>query len=151
MALKDKIIADLKSAMLAKDVAKVTVLRGLKSTILDAEVAQNKRDTGLPDAEIEKLITKEVKKRKEAIDVYEANGRGELVESETFEKDILESYLPKQMTEAEINEKIDDVFDALATGEVAQIGVVIGKVKMLVGNAADGATIARLVKERLSK
>lgn len=149
MALKDKIAADLKSAMLAKDEAKVTVLRGIKSTILDAEVAAGKRDTGLPDEEIEKLLMKEVKKRKEAIDIYEANGRGDLVESEKTEKNIIENYLPKQLSDAEISEKIDEVMETLGEGEIAQVGVIIGKVKMLVGSAADGATVARLVKEKI--
>lgn len=149
MALKEKIAADLKTAMLAKDEAKVTVLRGIKSVILDAEVAEGKRAAGLADAEIEKLLMKEVKKRKEAIDMYQANGRGDLVESEEFEKKVIENYLPKQMTEAEVSEKIDEVMEALGEGEIAQIGVIIGKVKMLVGSAADGATIARLVKEKM--
>ncbi|MFV0485134.1 MAG: GatB/YqeY domain-containing protein [Candidatus Saccharimonadales bacterium] len=149
MALKDKIAADLKSAMLAKDEAKVTVLRGVKSIILDVEVAEGKRDAGLSDEEIEKLLMREVKKRKEAIDIYEANGRGDLVESEKTEKQIIESYLPKQLSESEISEKIDEVMSALGEGEIAQVGVIIGKVKMLVGSAADGATVARLVKEKI--
>jgi uncharacterized protein YqeY len=150
MALKDTIAADLKAAMLEKDEAQVTVLRGLKAVILDAEVADGKREEGLSDTEIEKLIAKEVKKRNEAIDMYEANGRGDLVESESFEKKVLEKYLPTQMSEAEISAKINEILGSLAEGEIAQMGTVIGKVKMLVGNAADGATIARLVKEKLS-
>lgn len=149
MALKDRIAADLKSAMLAKDEAKVMVLRGIKSTILDAEVAEGKRDAGLSDVEIEKLLAKEVKKRKEAIDIYEANGRGDLVESEKTEKHIIEGYLPKQLSETQISEKIDEVMETLDEGEIAQIGVIIGKVKMLVGSSADGATVARLVKEKI--
>ena len=149
MALKDRIVADLKSAMLAKDASKVTILRGIKSTILDAEVATGKRDTGLPDGEIEKLLMKEVKKRKEAIEIYEANGRGDLVENEKTEKAIIESYLPKQLSETEISEKIDEVMETLGEGEIAQVGVIIGKVKMLVGGSADGATVARLVKEKI--
>ncbi|MDR3298008.1 MAG: GatB/YqeY domain-containing protein [Candidatus Nomurabacteria bacterium] len=149
MSLKDKITEDLKEAMLAKDEPRVTVLRGLKSAILDVEVAEGKRDKGLSDEEIEKLFMKEVKKRKEAIDIYEANGRGDLVESEEFEKKVIESYLPKQMSDSEISEKIDDVLSSLKEGEIAQIGVIIGKVKMLVGSSADGATVARLVKEKI--
>lgn len=149
MALKDKITADLKSAMLAKNEAKVTVLRGIKSAILDAEVAAGKREEGLSDEEIQKLLMKEVKKRKEAIEVYEANGRGDLVESEKFEKNVIEEYLPKQLSESEISAKIDEVMETLGEGEIAQIGIIIGKVKMLVGSAADGATIARLVKEKI--
>lgn len=149
MALKDKITADLKSAMLAKNEAKVTVLRGIKSAILDAEVAAGKREEGLSDEEIQKLLMKEVKKRKEAIEVYEANGRGDLVESEKFEKNVIEEYLPKQLSESEISAKIDEVMTTLGEGEIAQVGIIIGKVKMIVGSAADGATIARLVKEKI--
>jgi len=149
MELKERIEQDLKGAMLAKEAAIVTVLRGLKATILDAEVAEGKREKGLRDAEIEQLIMKEVKKRREAIVMYEANGRGDLVESEQFEQKILEGYLPKQLDEGEIKEKIDEVMASLGEGEVASLGMVIGKVKSLVGNSADGATVARLVKERL--
>ena len=149
MGLKTKIEGDLKEALLARDTAKVTVLRGLKAVILDAEVAGGKREDGLADAEIEKLISREVKRRREAIAMYEANGRGDLVESEKFEQGVLEGYLPKQMSEDEIRAKIDDVLVSLPEGEMANMGMVIGKVKMLVGNSADGATVARLVKEKI--
>jgi uncharacterized protein YqeY len=149
MELKSRIEQDLKAAMLAKEAAAVTVLRGLKATILDVEVAEGKREEGLDDAEIEKLLMKEIKRRKEAIVMYEANGRGDLVESEKFEQEILEGYLPEQMSEDEIKEKIDEVLASLGTGEVANMGTVIGKVKMLVGNGADGALIAKLVKEKI--
>ena len=149
MKLKERIERDLKEAMLGGKVAEVTVLRGLKSVILDAEVAGGKRGEGLEDEEIEKLIAKEVKKRNEAIELYEANGRGDLVESESDERRVLERYLPEQMSEDEIREKIDEVLTSLGVGEVANMGVVIGKVKMLVGGAADGASVARLAKEKL--
>ena len=147
MELKERIEGDLKRAMLAKEAAMVTVLRGLKATILDVEVAEGKREEGLKDAEIEQLLIKEVKKRKEAIGMYEANGRSDLVESEKFEQGVLEGYLPPQMGENEIRAKIDEVLAEL--GEGANLGAVIGKVKALVGNSADGATIARLVKEKI--
>jgi len=149
MELKKRIDQDLKAAMLAKEPAVVTVLRGLKAVILDAEVAEGKREKGLLDAEIEKLIAKEVKRRREAIEMYKSGGRVDLVESEEFEQKILEGYLPQQIGEDEIRAKIDEVLMGLSEGEAANMGMVIGKVKALVGNSADGATIARLVKERL--
>lgn len=148
MELKKRIEQDLKAAMLDKKSAEVTVLRGLKSVILDAEVASGKREEGLSDEEIEKLIAKEVKKRKEAVDAYEASGRGDLVESEEDEMKVLERYLPKQLSEKEVSDLVDEVLMSLGEGEEAKMGEVIGKVKMLAGNGADGATIARLVKER---
>ena len=82
--------------------------------------------------------------------MYEANGRGDLVESERFEQEVIEGYLPKQMSEGEICERIDEVLASLPGGEVANMGMVIGKVKMLVGSSADGALVARLVKERMA-
>lgn len=149
MELKKRIDGDLKEAMLAGEGARVTVLRGLKATILDAEVASGKREEGLADSEIEKLVMKEIKRRKEAIVMYESNGRGDLVESEKFEEEVLMGYLPEQMSEADIRAKIDEVMSSFGTGEVVDMGRVIGKVKMLVGGSADGATIARLVKEKI--
>lgn len=149
MELKKRIDQDLKAAMLAKEAAIVTVLRGLKATILDEEVKTGKREKGLPDAEIETLIAREIKKRKEAITMYEATGRGDLVESEKFEQEILEKYLPEQVSEDEIREKINEVLAGLEGGEAQNVGMVIGKVKMLLGNSADGATVAKLVKERI--
>ena len=151
MALKTQIEEDLKAAMLARESEKVTTLRGLKSAILDEEVKEGKREDGLSNEEIEKIVAKEVKKRKEAIEFYEADGRGDLVESESAEMEVLQKYLPKQMSEEEIKEKIDEVLNSISDGEVVQLGVVIGKVKMLVGNAADGALVAKLVKERIGK
>ena len=151
MALKTQIEEDLKAAMLARESEKVTTLRGLKSAILDEEVKEGKREDGLSNEEIEKIVAKEVKKRKEAIEFYEADGRGDLVESESAEIEVLQKYLPKQMSEEEIKEKIDEVLNSISDGEVVQLGVVIGKVKMLVGNAADGALVAKLVKERIGK
>jgi hypothetical protein len=150
MSLKTKIDEDLKEALLARDAARVTVLRGLKATILDAEVAQAKRETGLEDDEIAKLVLKEIKKRQEAIEVYSVNGREELVEAEESEAKVLECYAPKQMSEDEIKTKIDEVLINIPGVTMKDMGRVIGEVKGLVGNAADGAVIAKLVKERLS-
>ena len=150
MKLEEMIDRDLKDAMLGKRGAEVTVLRGLKSVILDAEVASGRREGGLPDVEIEKLIVKEVKKRKEAIAMYEAGGRGDLVESEKSELEILQRYLPKQLSEDEVREMVDGVLANIGEGEIVNMGKVIGEVKMLVGNGADGAMVAKIVKERIA-
>lgn len=149
MTLKKQIDEDLKQAMKGRDEARVTVLRGLKSAILDKEIKDGKRETGLTDEEIEMVVAKEVKKRREAIEFYEADGRGDLVEEEEAEIKVLNDYMAEQMSDEEINEKIDDVLSSLPEGELEKMGVVIGQVKMLVGSGADGARIARLVKERL--
>ena len=149
MTLKKQIDEDLKQAMKERDEARVTVLRGLKSAILDKEIKDGKREVGLTDEEIEMVVAKEVKKRREAIEFYEADGRGDLVEEEEAEIKVLNDYMAEQMSDEEINEKIDDVLSSMPEGEIEKMGVVIGQVKMLVGSGADGVRIARLVKERL--
>ena len=149
MGLKERIDGDLKEALLKREGDKVTTLRGLKAVILDAEVKMGKRAEGLDDAEIEKLLMGEMKKRKEAMEMYEANRRGDLYESEAAEAKVIEGYLPEQMSEAEVRDEVDDVMAGLPQGEPANMGMVIGKVKMLVGNRADGAMIAKVVKEKL--
>ena len=145
--LKNKINDDLKSAMLAREENTVTALRSLKGAILEVEVAEGKRDSGLGDEEIEKILQREIKKRKESIDIYRANGRDELAGKEQAEINLLEAYLPKQMTDEEILAIIDEVLNDNGD-QVVNIGKVIGSVKAAVGSRADGARVAKLVQER---
>ena len=150
MSIKERIEGDLREALLARETDRVTTLRGLKAVILNAEVAGGKREEGLSDAEIEKIFAGEMKRRREAMDMYEANGRGDLYEVEAEEAKVIEGYLPKQMSEAELRDEVDDVIAGLPEGEPSNMGKVIGMVKMLVGNKADGAMIAKIVKEKLA-
>ena len=141
----------MKTALLSGNRFEGDTLRNLKAAILNEEVAQNKRDTGLTDAEIEVIIAREVKKRRESITLYEANDRPELAQAEKDEVAILEKYLPEQMSEADLGKIVDAKIAELdATGPQA-MGQVIGAVKKEVGNSADGATLARLVKDALNK
>ncbi|MFZ2126223.1 MAG: GatB/YqeY domain-containing protein [Candidatus Microsaccharimonas sp.] len=150
MALKSTIEADLKAALLSGDRFVAEVLRGLKAAILDEEVKQGKRDEGLDDETIEKLIVREVKKRQDSATQYEAAGRPELVEAERAESKVIEAYLPEQVSEDDIKKTIDETIAAMGVSGPAAMGQVIGAVKGKLGNAADGGTIARLVKEALS-
>ena len=149
MNLKEKINENLKKAMLAKDEARVTTLRGLKSAILDVEVATNMREQGLPDDEIEKIVARELKKRKESYEIYTNNGRNDLADAEKYEIEVLNEYLPKQLSEDELREKIEEIVAGLDDGIPINMGMLIGKVKNSVGSAADGAMIAKLVKEKI--
>lgn len=150
MVLKDTIQNDTKAALLSGDRFVGDTLRNLKAAILDEEVKQNKRDVGLTDEEIEKIIAREVKKRNESIAVYEANGRPGLAETERKEADILSRYLPEQMSEEELRTIVEaKIMETGASGSQA-MGQVIGAVKQQVGNSADGALIARVVKEKLN-
>lgn len=149
MALKDTIQNDMKAALLGGNRFVGDTLRNLKAAILDEEVKQNKRDEGLTDEEIEKVITREVKKRNESVAVYEQNGRPELAEAERNEAEVLAKYLPEQMGEDEIRTIVEAKIAELGVSGPQAMGQVIGAVKQQVGNAGDGAVIAKIVKETL--
>lgn len=149
MALSAKIQDDIKAALLGGDRFAGDTLRNLKAAILNEEVAQGKRDAGLSDEEIEKVIAREVKKRKESISIYESNGRPELAETERKEIEVLLRYMPEQISEDELRQIVADKISELGVSDIKGMGQVIGAVKQQVGNKADGAMLARVVKELL--
>lgn len=149
MPLKDKIQDDTKAALLGGDRFVGDTLRNLKAAILNEEVAQGKREEGLSDEEIEKIIAREVKKRNESISIYETNGRPELAENERKEAEIIARYLPEQVGETELREIVAKKIAEMGVAGPQSMGQVIGAVKQQVGNSADGALIAQIVKETL--
>lgn len=151
MSLKNRIDEDLKQAMLARDAALTMTLRSLKGVILDTEIAKGAREQGLPDEEVITLLQKEAKKRQESADLYKQGGNQEKAEQELAEKTTIETYLPKQLSEEEIAKVVHLAIMELSATDPSQMGAVIGKVKQLTKGAADGAVIARLTKEALSK
>jgi len=151
MTLKQRINDEMKAALLGGNRFLGETLRNLKAAILNEEVATGKRDEGLADDAIEKVIAREVKKRMESAKLYRENNRNDLAEPEEKEIEILSVYLPQQMGEAELQ--------ALVTAKIAELGAtgpqmmgqVIGAVKQQAGNTADGALIAAMVKQALNK
>lgn len=153
MTLKDTIQNDMKAALLSGDSGNRFVgdtLRNLKAAILDEEVKQNKREEGLSEEDTEKIIAREVKKRHESKSVYEQNGRPDLAEIEHKEAEILAKYLPEQLSEDEIRNIVTAKIAELGVSGPQAMGQVIGAVKQQLGNTADGATLARIVKETLA-
>lgn len=150
MALKQRVEDDTKAALLGGDRFTGETLRGLKAAILNEEVAQNKRAEGLDDVVIEQIVAREVKKRKESAEIYAQNGREAAARDENREAEILSRYLPAQLTEAQLTAVIEAAIQQLGANGPGDMGKVIGVVKSKVGNAADGATIARLTKQLLS-
>ena len=147
--LKERINADLKSAMLSRDAVKTQTLQGLKAAILNEEVAKKVRDTGLEESEVEQIIVREVKKRDEAAGLFEQGGNQESAAKERVEKELLSVYLPEQMDEATLQKVVEAVIAELQPEGSKDMGRVIGAVKAQVGNAADGAVVAKLVKNSL--
>ncbi len=144
--LKEQINADLKTAMLARNAFETTVLRGLKASILDEEVKLGKREEGLSNDEIETLVAREVKKRKEAASLLDE----ERAENELKEAEILSKYLPEMASEDEIRTAVKAEISAMGEVSIKQMGAIIGKMKAKFGNSADGAVLARIVKEELN-
>jgi uncharacterized protein YqeY len=150
VALKEKISEDLKAALLSGDHFRSDVIRGIKAVVLNEEVALNKREEGLDDEAIEKLIAREVKKRNESAAIYDGAGRSELATNERKEAEILSLYLPEQLSKADIEKIVDKAIGDLGVSDARAMGQIIGFVKKELGNSADGALIASIVKEKLS-
>ncbi len=151
MSLKDTLQADVKAAMIARDALTTDVIKGIKSAILYAEVAANKRDVGLSDEEILAVLKKESKKRQESAEMYTTGNRPELAEKELAEKKIIDAYLPAQLDESAVNKMIDDAMSDLGIAEPAKqdMGKLIGAVKAKAGAEVDGGMLARLVSSRI--
>ena len=147
--LEQKIEQDIKTALLAGDAQRVSVLRGLKSTLLNLKVATGKRDSGLSDDEVLAVLGKEAKKRQESADLYKQGGDETRQQAELAEKAIIEEYLPEQLSEEELAAMVDEVIKTTGAGGSKAMGQVIGQVKQKAGASADGAVIARLAKEKL--
>lgn len=151
MSLKERIDQDLKQAMLAGDKSLVSTLRGLKSAVLYAEVAKGVRDSGgLSDPEVVEILSKESKKRQESADLYRQGGDEARAASELAEKTAIDDYLPEQMDEEQLMALISDIIQQTGATGVSSMGQIISQAKQSTAGQADGATIARLVKERLA-
>jgi uncharacterized protein len=150
MTIKDTITADIKSAMLAGDKTLVTTLRGLKSAILDVEVAKGLRETGLNDTAIIELFSKEAKKRQESADMFRQGGNTEKALEEEQEKRVIEQYLPVQMDDEALANVLNEVAAELGAVTQQNMGQVIASMKQRTAGSADGARIAQIVKERIA-
>ena len=149
--LKQRIADEMKAALLERHRFRGEVLRNLKASILNEEVAKQKREEGLDDSEVEAVLVREAKKRTESSILYRQNGRDDLAEKEEKELEIIKEFLPEQLSEEEIQSVIDQKIADLGDVDMKAMGQVIGAVKQEVGSKADGAIVAKLVKETLLK
>ncbi len=150
-ALAKRISDEMKAALLGGNRFRGDVLRNLKAAILNEEVSLGKREAGLSDVEIEKVLVREVKKRAESAKMYRENNRPELAEPEEKEAAILQEFLPEQLSEDELRMVVEQVMAEIGDVSLQQQGQIIGMVKSKVGNTADGAMIAKIVKEKLTE
>lgn len=147
MALEEKINSDIKTAMLARDAAKLEALRAVKSAIL---LLKTSPEGYTDDTEI-KALQKMVKQRKETAEIYKTQNRAELADVELFQANIIESYLPKQMSEEEIKSEITKIISSVGATSSADMGKVMSVASKQLAGKADGKIISTIVKELLSK
>jgi uncharacterized protein YqeY len=150
MALKEQIESDIKKAMLAKDKDSLRALRAIKSLILLEETKEGSTGTLTQDAEI-KLLTKAAKQRRESSDIYKTQNREDLAQSELQELEVIERYLPKQLTETEIRSKIQDIISRVGAKSPADMGKVMGIATKELAGQADGKVVSAVVKDLLSQ
>ena len=146
MSLVDKINADIKSAMLAKEKEKLEALRSVKSALL---LAQSSGEQVTEDTEI-KLLQKLVKQRREAADIYKSQNREDLAMPEIFQADIIQKYLPAQMGEEEIKTIIKNIIAQTNASSVKDMGKVMGLASKELAGKADNKAVSDIVKQLLS-
>lgn len=149
--LKDKIQEDLKAAMIAKDELKLSTIRMLKSAIQYYEIQKGGAGYEASDEDVIDVIGREIKKRKESIELYEKGSRQELADKEKAELEILESYLPEQISEEEIRTLVDEAIAQTRASSINEMGKVMGALMPKVKGRADSTLVSNLVREKLSK
>lgn len=147
MKLPERIDADLRDAMRAKEAGKLSVLRGLKSALKYAAI--EKADTDLDDAAAIQVIRKQVKQRQDSIESFEKGGRPELAAKEKEELEILNAYLPKGLSAEELSVLVRETIAEAGATSKAQMGVVMKALQAKVAGRADGKTLSSEVQKQL--
>ena len=147
MSLKDQITEDMKTAMRAKDSVRLGAIRLLLSAIKQREVDER---IELTDGDVISVIEKMLKQRRDSIAAFELANRTDLADIEKFEVTVLQTYMPKQMSDDEINQIITQVIVDTGAQGAKDMGKVVGLVKPLVAGVADMGKVSGLIKARLS-
>lgn len=147
--LEDQIQQDIKAAMIAKDKVSLAAVRAVKAAILLAKTSEGGVKDHLEDAEVVKIIQKLVKQRKESAEIYTNGGRQELADNELAESAVMEKYLPKALTEAEVEDAIKSIIAQTGAKSMADMGRVMGVATKQLAGQADGRIISAIVKKLL--
>lgn len=150
MSLKQQIDSDIKQAMLAKNKDELKALRSIKSMILLAETDKGSVGELSSDAEM-KLLAKAVKQRKDSAAIYQEQGREDLYNVEIEEAEIIERYLPKQLTEEELKAELEKIIAQVGASGPQDMGKVMGAATKALAGKADGKAISTMVKTLLTK
>lgn len=148
MSLKQQITEDMKAAMRAKDTARLGAIRLLLAAMKQREVDER---IELTDADVVGIIEKMLKQRRDSISQFEAAGRQDLVDAEKSEVQVLQTYMPQQLSEAEVKAAIDEAIAASGATSPQDMGKVMGLIKPKLAGRADMGKVSGLVKAQLSK
>ncbi|GAB2786359.1 GatB/YqeY domain-containing protein [Rhabdobacter roseus] len=149
MSLKSKVEAGIKDAMRAKDQDALRALRALKSLILLEATKGGASDELSPDEEL-KLLTKAAKQRREAAEIYQTQGREDLWAKEEAELAVIEQFLPKQLTDEDVEERLREIIARVGATGPSDMGKVMGVATKELAGQAEGRTISTLVKKLLA-
>lgn len=151
MSLKEKIGEDIKTAMKAKDKIRLQTVRGIKKAILDKEVEVRPKgqDSLTVEQEIE-LLSQQAKQRRDSIEQFKNAGRDDLADKEKQELAIIETYLPEQVSDSELEIIIDEIIANSGAASVKDLGKVMGLAMKQLKGKADGKKIQALVKSKLA-
>lgn len=147
MGIEEKVQADMKAAMLAKDQARLEAVRAVRAVLLLLKTSPE----GLTEDSAMKALQKEVKKRKESAEIYTTQNRKDLADVELFQANVIEAYLPKQMDEAELRSELQKLIAETGASSAADMGKVMGAATKKFAGKADGKMISAIVKDLLGK
>jgi uncharacterized protein YqeY len=150
MSLEEKVMAQMKDAMKAKDEALLRGLRAIKAEIIKAKTDPGANGQVTEDGEM-KILQKLVKSRKDSLVIYEQQNRADLAAKESEEIAVIEKFLPQQMSEAELTDAVNKIIAELGASGPQDMGKVMGVTSKQLAGRADGKAIAAAVKEGLNK
>lgn len=150
MTFQARIDQDIKAAMMARETAKLGVLRMLKTSLMNAAIEKGGAGSTLDDAEALAIVRKEVKKRQDSVEAFEKGGRPEMAASEKAEIEILNAYLPQALSAAELEELVKAAIAEAGATSKKDMGAVMKLVNAKANGRADGRTLSAEVQKHLS-
>jgi uncharacterized protein YqeY len=150
MPLEEKVMTDLKAAMLAKDEISLRSLRAIKAAILNAKTAEGAGEI-LKDEDETRLLQKLVKQRKDSLEIFEQQNRDDLAKKEREEIEVIEKFLPGQLGNEELKQVISDIINETGASSPSDMAKIMGLANKQLAGKAEGKTIAAIVKELLSQ
>ena len=150
MALEQTIMAEMKKAMLAKDEKTLRAVRAIKAAIILAKTAEGSGGELKEEDEV-KMLQKLVKQRKDSLDIFQKQNRPDLAQKEMEEIEVIEKFLPAQLSDAELKAKVSAIIEQVGATSPSDMGRVMGVATKELAGVADGKTISAMVKQLLSR